>query len=1057
MSARASARVLGPRVISAILCALSLANVSAAWSPVGEPVEESEAPGNIVLDPSLEEGQWRAEGGAGIDARSARTGKLGARIERSDDRSEPRVSSPPFAASPGSWLASGWMRTIMPYSADPNYSAVLDLTWLDDQGTRLASERVAAVNGITHVWMYRQRVIEAPPGTTKGELTFCFSLTATGLAELDDIAITPAAEDVRAGPPVEVSLRAVERIFEPGEPLAVSADVRLSEAPARPVRLKMEVTDSRGKLWTTGSGECEARPDRSTKVIITARPADVPVREHLVARVNTDPPQDEAQEFGLLVIPRPTDFSLKEDSPFALLVGHPYTKRWLGARWERPNFNWNEREMEVARRYGVTYVGMVNQANQALRGEISLDDYGGFVEESVSRFKHLVKYWELGNEPNLYQPGIPERWAEILRVGYQAAKRADPDCKVMWGGITGLNVDPDMVDKLLEAGGGDYTDIIDVHLYVSIPEMDRLLTKVRADMRKHGVDKPIVCTEMTGALGTVLPEREKASYVYKRYAVAESHGLLASWWFVMHWVNTGEHRHCSLIDPGTGEPHEGAAAYTRLTEALEDADFVRRLDFGDNAWVYQWRKGDRFVYVAWAEPGIATATLPCGPGAGTVTDVAGHQSRLDVAGPLTVNLWDEALLLDLPAGDTSPDDRPAPAFVSPWWPESPDVPLPRGARARVGLSRARGAIVPDAPEGITATLDGEDVYLAAGPAARLGRHWLIGREQQGGEDTAFLRLPITVGLPLELSIEPVPGPEGLNYVNVEVANWSGQPVSGTLTVVSPISAGMRPLTMTQGFEEFENGTELAALFLPAQPDPLARYEFEARVETTDGVRASLRRTLVFTPARYAAKVPKIDGRLDEWTETFPIVVGPDTGERHDPQDGAPSGPDDLSARAAMRWDYDNLYLAVVVRDDTHRNSQRDGAIWDGDSIQLGFAPEPHVAHSPFYEWGMALTEAGVQVWSWSALPRQPTGQIEFPCQVVRGDGETVYEAAIPWEMLAPIQPSDDPNRFGVFGFGLCINEKDGADRGYYGWHAGIAGGKDRTRFGQVTLVSWPAP
>lgn len=1040
-----------------IVCGFQLTQVSAAWSPVGEPVEESAAPGNVVVDPSFEEGQWRAEAGAAIAAEGARSGKSGARIERSDDKTDPRVVGPAFPAGPGRWLASGWLRTRMSYSADPGYSAALDLTWLDEQGTRLATERVAAVNGITHVWMCRERVVEAPPGTMKGELTFHFSLSATGLAELDDLAVTPVPAGAETGPPVEISLRAVERIFEPGQPLAVSAEVRLSEGPVRPVRLTMEVVDSLGKRLTTGAAECEARPDRSTTAIISAQAADVPLREHLVARVNTDPPQEQAEGFGLLVIPRPTDFSLREDSPFGLLVGHPYTKRWLGARWERPNFNWNEREMELAKRYGVNYVGMINEANRALRGEMSLEEYGAYVEESVRRFRHLVKYWELGNEPNLYQPGIPERWAEILRVGYEAAKRADPGCKVMWGGITGLNVDPDMVDKLLSAGGGDYTDIIDVHLYVSIPEMDRLLTKVRADMAKHGVDKPIVCTEMTGGLGTVLPEREKASYVYKRYAVAESHGLLASWWFVMHWVNTGEHRHCSLIDPGTGEPHEGAAAYARLTEALEGAEFVERLDCGENAWVYRWRKGDRAVYVAWAEPGAGRATLPCGSGAGTVTDVAGHQWPLNAGGPLTIDLWDDALLLDLPAGEASPGERPAAAFVSPWWPESPDVPLSRGGTARVGLTGVRGDIVLDAPEGLTARLDGEGVYLSASPVARLAEQWLVAREREGGEDTAFLRLPITVGLPLELSIEPVPGPEGLNHVNVEVTNWSGQPLAGTLTVVSPISAGLRPLTMTQKFDEFENGTELAGLFLPAQPDPLARYEFEARVETAEGVRGSLRRVLVFTPARYANAVPKIDGKLDEWTEAFPIIVGPETGERRDPQDGPPTGPDDLSARAAMRWDYDNLYLAVLVRDDVH-NNERDGAIWDGDSLQLGFAPEPYVAHSPFYEWGMALTEEGVQAWSWRALPRQPTGQIEFPCKIVRSDGETVYEAAIPWEMLAPIQPDDgDPNRFPVFGFGLCVNEKDTADRGYYGWHAGIAGEKDRTRFGQVTLVSWPAP
>ena len=85
MSAGKLARLSGLGVVWVGLCALPLANVAAAWSPLGEPVEESGAPGNVVVDPSLEEGQWRAEAGAMFDADSARSGGAGARIERRDD------------------------------------------------------------------------------------------------------------------------------------------------------------------------------------------------------------------------------------------------------------------------------------------------------------------------------------------------------------------------------------------------------------------------------------------------------------------------------------------------------------------------------------------------------------------------------------------------------------------------------------------------------------------------------------------------------------------------------------------------------------------------------------------------------------------------------------------------------------------------------------------------------------------------------------------------------------------------------------------------------------
>jgi hypothetical protein len=1028
---------------AAAVLAITLLTASAQAWQLGEVRHAPDAPGNLVADWSLEEGAWNAGNGATLSEASARTGKTGARIERADDKTDPRLESPEFPAAPGRYLASAWLRTGMAAQPDPNYSAVAEVEWLDTGGQALGTDRFAAANGFTHVWVYRERAIQAPAGTARARIVSRFNWSSTGWAELDDVAVTPLRDEPTAGPPVTITLRAAERIFPPDEPLAVKARIRLREGGPETVRLRMAVTDSRDKQLTAGAAECEARSDRDTEVTIEAGPAVVPLREHLVAHVSADPPSGEPQEFGLLVIPRPTDFTLDETSPFAFLEGHPYLQRWLGARWQRPNFNWNEREMELAKRYGINYVGMINEANQVLAGDMSLDEYGAYVGESVRRFKGLVKYWELGNEPNLYQPGIPEQWAEILRVGYQAAKRADPDCKVIWGGITGLNVDPEMVDKLLSAGGGDYTDIIDVHLYVPIPEMDALLTKVRADMAKHGVDKPIVITETTATLGTPLPERDKAAHVYRRYAVAESHGVLATWWFVLHWVNTGEFRYCSLIDPGTGEPHEGAAAYARLTEALQDARYARRLDCGEKAYVYEWRRGERSIFVAWAEGEGATgsAALPCAQGTGTVTDVAGHQWPVSVRDAFEVNLRDEPLLIDLPARDGEAQPRGLDFTPA-------EVTLARGSSAAVPLPRTEGELEAEAPAGMTASLGEGKANVSAAAEAKLGRHWLVLRERVAGVDRAFLRLRANVTAPLALDLTPLPGADGRAAVIARVTNLSVDTVRGRITLVSPVSDGPREDDTTTDFADLRaNETGEAIVDLHGATDPLARYEFRLSAETDKGVRDELMRTLVFTPAARAATAPTIDGRLDDWPEAFPIVVGPDTGERGDPKDGPPSGPDDLSARAALMWDSDNLYLAVRVRDDLHRNTQRDGTLWDGDGLQLGFAPEPYVSSSAYYEWGLALTENGPQAWSWSAVPPGRTGEISFPCRIEREEGGTVYEAAIPWTMLAPIEAKAGT----TFGFGLCVNEQDQANRGYYGWHAGIAGEKDRARFGQVTL------
>ncbi len=1034
------------RATAATLAALLACAACAQSWQTGQIARHSGAEGNVIADASLETDAWSVSEGAQLSAESARTGQRGALIVREDDKTSPTAQSPSFPARPGPWLVSGWLRTRMPAMRDPNYSAVLDVRWLDAEETSLGGERIAAVNGVTHAWVYRERALTAPPGTASGKLVFGFNWSSTGLAELDDVAVTPLDADTVPAAGVSLSLSAARRIFAPGEPLAVRATVRLAEGPERPVRLQMDIADSRGNHLTSGHAQALAHSDRDTTVTITAAPVQAPERERLVARVFTDPPTGPVQVFGLLVIPRPTDFSLQPTSPFAALEGHPYTARWLGVRWNRPNFNWNEREMELASRYGLNYVGMINEANAALEGRMSLQEYERYVHESVSRFKHRVTYWQLGNEPNLYQPGVPEKWAEVLRVGYEAAKRADPSCRVMWGGITALDVDPEMVDKLLSAGGGNYTDIIDVHLYVPIVEMDRLLAKVRADMAKHGVDKPIVITEVTATLGTVVPEREKAAHVYKRFAVAESHGVLASWWFVLQWVNTGEFRYCSLIDPGTGEPHEAAAAYSRLSTALQGARFLRKADCGQNAWVYEWEKPGRRLYVAWAEKegAGAVAALPCGTGTGTVTDVAGHVWDVRVAGGLTVGLRDEPLLCDLPAG--GPDEPLAP---SPDLPQAP-VSLARGAACQLPMPSIAGLLTVETPAGISAS-DPQDgvLRLVAASEADLGLHWLVFRHRRGDTDLGFLRRSLTVTPPVALDLSPLPGPEGGAAVVASVTNLSATPLSGTLSIGCPLSAGLRAETIRVPFSGLGAG-QAGRIVVPlsAGANPLARYPTKVAVETTEGVRDVLGRDLVFAPAHRALAPPAIDGDLSDWQIPFPITVGPDTGETSHPADGPPSSPADLSARAAVQWDEANLYLAVRVADDVHKNDQTAGALWDGDGLQLGFAAEPYVPASAYEEWGVALTAAGVERWAWRAAPGRPTGSLDFPCSIVRTEGETLYELAIPWGMLPAVQPAEGT----VIGLGLCVNEKDSANRGHYAWHAGIATDKDRLLFGQVTLI-----
>ena len=1002
---------------------------------------------NVVADPSFEGNGWQAAAGACFVS-GARTGKSAARIERSRDRDDPRVAARVGPVQPGPWRLSAWMRPRLPAIGDPNYGARLAVAWLDAQGRELGADRGVHLDGTCPVWQYRDARIEAPVGAAKAKLTFHFVGSVCGLCDIDDVALTPGPlrEPRPAGAPSPLLARPTRRIFAPGEDVEV--EVVLPKALPLPARLTASMHDSRGRAL------CQAEPIAIPAIKGPGRsrvcsPSDrLPCSEWLEVRVVLDAGQARwASAVGALVRPRPTEFAREADSPFALLNGHPYTMRWLGARWCRPNFHWHDREFELANRYGVTTLAMVNQATRALHGTMPTSEYARFVETSVRKYRGMVRWWQMGNEPPLFRPGMAEKYVAVLKAGYVAAKRADEDCIVAMGGLTGLNVDPDMLAKFLDAGGAQWCDVIDLHMYVPNAQMDALLAKARRDMAARRVDKPIILTEVTAALGKTLPEREKAAHVYKRYATALSHGVKQLYWFVMHWVNDlpGGFVHCGLMDVKTRAPWPAAAAYARLSDALTGAAFVRRRITDDHSWIFEFRKAGRSLWVAWAEQGEPRPVrFPCGTGHGRVIDVAGHECRVRVAGSVVVTLTDEPLLVELPSavGETSPGNvRFVPARVT----------LSRGSAAGVrvvgpGAERA----VHDAPPGLRVV--GSEVHASA--EARTGEAivWSLVPGEEGTR--AVLRLPAAISDPLSVDVRPLPGGMGKPArVRVRVTNHSARVQQGTLRLVSPLARGLRPAVLGRRFSELRPGEAgQVDLPLPVEPDPRGRYAFNVQATLDSGAAAQTASTLVFMPARPFVKPPVIDGRIDEWGDSFPMRVGTDTGERRDPKDGPPKGDSDLCARAALRWDRKALYLAVRVRDDVHRNDRADGAIWDGDGLQFGITSEPGLPDAPRAELGCALTAHGPQTWVWRALPRAPTGPVRFPAAMTRRDGETIYELAVPWTLL----PGAAPKPHSWLGFALLVNEQDQADRGYYGWHAGVSHPKDPRRFGQVTLMEKPA-
>ncbi len=66
----------------------------------------------------------------------------------------------------------------------------------------------------------------------------------------------------------------------------------------------------------------------------------------------------------------------------------------------------------------------------------NFQDYADFVEAVARRYKGKIQYYQLWNEPNIWpewgnKPIDPAAYVNLLRVGYEAIKRADPDAYVL--------------------------------------------------------------------------------------------------------------------------------------------------------------------------------------------------------------------------------------------------------------------------------------------------------------------------------------------------------------------------------------------------------------------------------------------------------------------------------------------------------------------------------------------------------------------------------------------------------------------------------------------------
>ncbi len=251
-------------------------------------------------------------------------------------------------------------------------------------------------------------------------------------------------------------------------------------------------------------------------------------------------------------------------------------------------------------------------------------------------------------------------------------------------------------------------------------------------------------------------------------------------------------------------------------------------------------------------------------------------------------------------------------------------------------------------------------------------------------------------------------------------------VEMTLAAMTPAGPGTPSQPPPAATDTPDNPIVLATTAPPpTQPPPTDTVPAPTEVTPSPGATSN-------APARpngsvlLAARrdtVPNIDGNQDDWPSSLPYAIDQIVFGQTSWQDTG-----DQSGNFNAMWDDANLYLYVVVTDDTHVQNDAGETLYRGDSLELQFDADlaadfdEAALNGDDYQIGFSAgaSRQSPENFFWNPRDRrgQPTG-IVMATRPSGDNGGYVAEIAIPWSLFG-VSPADG-NRFG---FALNSSDND---------------------------------
>jgi len=308
--------------------------------------------------------------------------------------------------------------------------------------------------------------------------------------------------------------------------------------------------------------------------------------------------------------------------------------------------------------------------------------WGQFMYRLAQRYAGEVNTWIIWNEPDLYTDQILYTWDgsitdmyQLVKVAYQAVKKANPNAKIVLPGLTywwdKAGGRPLYLARFMEAASkdptaaanGDYFDIVDLHQYTNPLNIYAATKTFQRAMAAYGVSKPVWVGEanvvpMDDPINPIGPAfhatmDQQASYIIQAFALARAAGAeRMSIYKLVDEAPEGAHELYGLVRNDNSlrpaftayqtavkylsKPTSAVYTWDGASDPPTDDQVTQLLN--DNANRTQWiwpaavnrvelERGPERDIVVWnASPKLVTARIPAVAKSAMVVDKFGHDT-----------------------------------------------------------------------------------------------------------------------------------------------------------------------------------------------------------------------------------------------------------------------------------------------------------------------------------------------------------------------------------------------------------------------------------------------